>query len=106
MDFLVRMRAIEPIPLPLAEVGHLAKAQMDYWDRLMAAGKVVYTAPYVGRRARVAIYSVDSNDELFNLINEDPLFRYLEREVTPLATNEQLRDLYQSLIDADSDGES
>ena len=100
MDFLVRMRAIEPIPLSMSELGRLAKAQVDYWDRLMAAGKVVYTAPYVGRRARVAIYRVESNDELFTLINEDPLFRYLEREVTPLATNEQLKELYQTFIDA------
>ena len=99
MDFLVRMRAIEPIPLTMEELGALAKAQMDYWDRLMAAGKVVYTAPYVGRRARVAIYRAESNDELFTLINEDPLFRYLEREVIPLATNEQLRALYQTFID-------
>ena len=99
MDFLVRMRAIEPIPLPLNELGRLAKAQMEYWDRLIEAGKVVYTAPYVGRRARVAIYRVESNDELFTLINEDPLFRYLEREVSPLATNEQLRELYEGFID-------
>lgn len=98
MDFLVRMRAIEPIPLPLDELGRLAKAQVDYWERLMAAGKVVYTAPFVGRRARVAIYRVESNDELFTLINEDPLFRYLEREVVPLATNEQLKELYQTFI--------
>lgn len=30
MDFLVRMRAIEPIPLTLKELGRLAKAQVDY----------------------------------------------------------------------------
>lgn len=100
MDFLVRMRAIEPIPLPLEELDRLAKAQVEYWERLMAAGKVVYTAPFVGRRARVAIYRVESNDELFTLINEDPLFRYLEREVVPLATNEQLKELYQTFIDS------
>ena len=100
MDFLVRMRAIEPIPLPMEELGRLAKAQVDYWERLMAAGKVVYTAPFVGRRARVAIYRVESNDELFTLINEDPLFRYLEREVVPQATNEQLKELYQTFIDS------
>ena len=98
MDFLVRMRAIEPIPLPMDELGRLAKAQVDYWERLMAAGKVVYTAPFVGRRARVAIYRVECNDELFTLINEDPLLRYLEREVIPLATNEQLKELYQTYI--------
>ncbi len=100
MDFLVRMRAIEPIPLPMEELGRLAKAQVEYWERLMAAGKVVYTAPFVGRRARVAIYRVESNDELFTLINEDPLFRYLEREVIPLATNEQLKELYQTFTES------
>ena len=46
----------------------------------------------------MAIYRVESNDELFNLINEDPLFRYLEREVVPLATNEQLKELYETFI--------
>ena len=104
MDFLVRMRAIEPIPLPLEELGRLAKAQVEYWERLMAIGKVVYTAPFVGRRARVAIYRVESNDELFTLINEDPLFRCLEREVVPLATNEQLKELYQTFIGTAEDG--
>ena len=39
MDFLVRMRAIDPIPLLPAELGRLALQQVDYWDRLMAAGK-------------------------------------------------------------------
>ena len=132
MDFLVRMRAIDPIPLPPADLGRLALQQVDYWDRLMAAGKVVYTAPFVGRRARVAIYSVESKviNSIFwgnvgrsfmstrgfeisyscvegqlpqgeGNINQDPLFRYLEREVVPLATNTQLRELYRSIIDAD-----
>lgn len=97
---MVRMRAIDPIPLPPAELAQLALQQVDYWERLEREGKLVYSAPFVGRRARVAIYSVESNDELFTLINQDPLFRYLEREVVPLATNAQLRGLYQSIIDA------
>ncbi len=99
MDFLVRMRALDPIPLPIPELAKLAVQQLDYWDRLRGDGKLVYTAPFVGRRARVAIYSVNSNDELFDLINQDPLFPYLEREIVPLASNERLRELYQSRID-------
>ena len=98
MDFLVRMRSIEPIPLTMSELGKLAQAQLAYWDDLIAKGKVVYTAPFVGRRARVAIYRVESNAELFDLINQDPLFVYLEREVVPLASNEQLRELYGTFI--------
>jgi muconolactone delta-isomerase len=92
------MRSIEPIPLSMSDLGKLAQAQLDYWDDLMARGKVVYTAPFVGRRARVAIYRVESNAELFELINQDPLFVYLEREVVPLASNDQLRELYASFV--------
>ena len=103
MDFLVRMRAIQPIPLPPAELAQLALRQVEYWGDLMERDKVVYTAPFVGRRARVAIYRVDSNDELFDLINQDPLFPYLEREVVPLATNEHIQELYKSMLDRDGD---
>lgn len=92
------MRSIEPIPLSMSDLGRLAQQQLDYWDDLMARGKVVYTAPFVGRRARVAIYRVESNAELFELINQDPLFVYLEREVVPLAGNDQLRTLYAGFV--------
>lgn len=98
MHFLVRMRAIQPIPLEPAELAVLAQKQVDYWERLTEQGKLVYTAPFVGRRARVAIYDADSNDELFDLINDDPLFVYLEREVTPLSTNEHIRKLYKRMM--------
>lgn len=93
------MRAIQPIPLPAAELATLALQQVDYWERLIEQGKVVFTAPFVGRRARVAIYDADSNDELFDLINDDPLFPYLEREVVALSTNDHIRKLYQRMID-------
>jgi muconolactone delta-isomerase len=76
----------------------LAHRQLEYWDRLETAGKVLFTAPYVGRRARVAIYNVDSMEELFDLVNEDPLFPYLDREVVPLGTNEQIRTLYARML--------
>lgn len=101
MHFLVRMWAIQPIPLTRSELANLAIQQLAYWDELQARGKVVYTAPYVGRRARVAIYEAESNEELFDLINADPLFPYLEREVVPLSTNEQIRKLYLSMLEGD-----
>lgn len=94
MRFLVRMWAIQPMTVAPKELSALALEQLDYWDRLEQAGKVIFTAPYVGLRARVAIYDVDSTDELFDLINDDPLFPHLDREVVALATNQQLRKLY------------
>ena len=96
--WLVRMRAIEPIPVSRAELAALALQQLEYWDRLEAEGKLVFTAPFVGRRARVAIYAAESNSELFELINQDPLFPYLEREVVPLASNDQLRNAYEGRL--------
>lgn len=96
MDFLVLMRAIEPMPIPGEQVADLALQQMRLWDELIERGKVVYTAPYVGRKARVAVYRVDDLDELLDLINADPLFHYMQREVIPLASNEHLKGIYRA----------
>jgi muconolactone delta-isomerase len=98
MKFLVRMWAIQPIAVSPPELAALALKQLEYWDRLQQRGKVIFTAPYVGQRARVAIYEVESTNELFDLLNEDPLFGVLDREVIALASNEQLRALYQQRL--------
>ena len=100
MKFLVRMWAIQPITVSPKELSGLALKQLEYWDRLLADGKVIFTAPYVGQRARVAIYEVESTDELFDLLNADPLFGILDREVIALGSNEKLRALYRQRFDA------
>ena len=102
MKFLVRMWAVHPMTAGPQELASLALRQLDYWDRLQEKGKVIFTAPYVGQRARVAIYEVESTDELFDLINADPLFGQLDREVIALGSNEKLRALYQQRLDASS----
>jgi muconolactone delta-isomerase len=102
MKFLVRMWAIHPMTVGPKELSGLALQQLEYWDRLQQEGKVIFTAPYVGQRARVAIYEVDSTDELFDLINDDPLFGQLDREITALSSNEKLRALYQKRFDTSS----
>ena len=102
MKFLVRMWAVHPITVPPQELAALALKQLEYWDRLQQDGKVIFTAPYVGQRARVAIYEVESTDELFDLINADPLFGVLDREVTALGSNDKLRALYQQRLNASS----
>ena len=98
MKFLVRMWAVHPITVSPQELSALALRQLEYWDRLQQEGKVIFTAPYVGQRGRVAIYAVESTAELFDLINADPLFGVLDREVIALASNEQLRALYQKRL--------
>lgn len=102
MRFMVRMWAIQPITVSPHELSLLALRQLEYWDRLIAEGKVIFTAPYIGQRARVAIYQVESTDELFDLINADPLWSVLDREITALGSNEKLRALYQQRRDTPS----
>jgi muconolactone delta-isomerase len=102
MKFLVRMWAVHPITVAPQELAGLALEQLDYWDRLQQEGKVIFTAPYVGQRARVAIYEVESTDELFDLINADPLFGVLDRQITALGSNDKLRALYRQRLDASS----
>jgi muconolactone delta-isomerase len=102
MKFMVRMWAILPIPVSPKALSELALRQLDYWDRLQQEGKVVFTAPYIGQRARVAIYDVESTDELFDLLNADPLFGLFDREVTALGRNDKLRVLYQYRLDTSS----
>lgn len=95
MDFLVLMHAIEPMTIPGPAVADLALAQLALWEKLIEAGKVVYTAPYVGRKARVAVYRVDTIEELLDYLNQDPLFHHMQREVIPLAANDHLRRIYE-----------
>ena len=102
MQFMVRMWAILPITVSPKELSVLALQQLDYWDRLEEEKKVVFTAPYIGQRARVAIYDVESTDELFDLLNADPLFGVFDREVTALGRNDKLRVLYQNRRDTSS----
>ena len=103
MDFLVLMRALQPMPISNKELKKRAFGQLDYWDRLGKLGKIAYTAPYVGRRARIAVYQVETLDELMQLINEDPMFPYMDRDVIPLGTNDELRKVYHALQDEAED---
>jgi muconolactone delta-isomerase len=96
------MWAIQPIPVSPKELSALALQQLDYWDCLQEEGKVIFTAPYIGQRAHVAIYDVESTDELFDLLNADPFFGLFDREVTALGRNDSLRSLYQNRLDASS----
>lgn len=52
--------------------------------QLESNGKVVTGGAMIGRRAGVVIVDVESNDELFDVLNRLPLSGYLEWEVIPL----------------------
>jgi muconolactone delta-isomerase len=97
MLFLNILRAYMPLPIPLAEWAELAVKHRDYLRRLEKAGKIKFTAAFLGKRARVIIFDVESDEELFECINADPLFNYMEREVIPLISNEKVYSIYEAI---------
>ena len=97
MLFLNILRAYMPLPIPLAEWAELAVKHRDYLRRLEKEGKIKFTAAFLGKRARVIIFDVESDGELFECINADPLFNYMEREVIPLISNEKVYSIYEGI---------
>lgn len=93
------------MPLSPEKVAALALEQLAYWEKLQNGGQVIYTAPFVGKRARVAVYRVDSTGELLDLLNADPLFFFMDRDVVPLADNDHLRAIYEGRRDVTRDSE-
>ena len=74
----------EPRPEPPTGI---AEARQRFWtwvDPLIAAGRVRSIHAKVGRGA-VALFDVESNDELHTLLSALPLFPYMKLHVTPLA---------------------
>jgi len=59
--------------------------QQDYGARLMAAGKLEVRYHLVGGHGGAWIYSVDSNEELDNLLAQAPVYNMASYQVLALA---------------------
>jgi muconolactone delta-isomerase len=95
--FLHLMRAYGPLPIPLKEFAKAANEHAKWIKKLEKQGIIKFTAAYIGRRARVIIFDVKSDEQLFETINADPLFPYTERETYPLISSEKVYDIYEKL---------
>ncbi|HJX22923.1 MAG TPA: muconolactone Delta-isomerase family protein [Candidatus Bathyarchaeia archaeon] len=102
MLFLNILKAYMPLPIPLAQFAELAVKHRDYLRRLEKEGKIKFTAAFLGKRARVIIFDVESDEELFECINADPLFNYMERETHALISNEKVYSIYEGIEKASS----
>jgi hypothetical protein len=91
------MRALNPLPIPLTEFAMYANQHAKYIKQLEKEGVIKFTAPYIGRRARVIIFEVKSDEQLFEAINGDPLFPYTERETIPLISNDKVYAIYERI---------
>ena len=57
-----------------------------------------FTAVFLGKRARVMILDVESDVQLFDVLNCDPLFNYSDREIYPLIRHENAYARYENLL--------
>lgn len=84
MLFFVRAELSEQPPMPREQYLGMIASTWQVIKQLEANGKVVTGGAMIGRRAGVVIVDVESNDELFDVLNRLPLSGYLEWEVIPL----------------------
>lgn len=85
MLFLVHMIVNIPKDLPQDVTKEILAKEKAYSQDLQRSGKWASIWRVVGEYANYSIFDVESNDELHDLLNNLPLFPYMEIKVTPLA---------------------
>ena len=87
MLFHVRMDVAIPHDLDPARRAEIVAREKAYARELQQAGTWRHIWRVVGEYANISIFSVDSNEELHELLSGLPLFPYMTIKVTPLAAH-------------------
>ena len=85
MKYLVHMDVKLPTDLPAAEAAEVKSKEKAYSQQLQRSGKWPEIWRVVGEYANYSIFDVDSNDELHEILQNLPLFSYMDISVVPLA---------------------
>jgi muconolactone D-isomerase len=85
MKYLVHMDVNLPADLPAHEAAEIKATEKAYSQELQRSGKWPEIWRVVGEYANYSIFDVDSNDELHEILQNLPLFPYMEISVVPLA---------------------
>ena len=74
-----------PADFPAAEAAEIKAKEKAYSHELQRSGKWPEIWRVVGEYANYSIFDVDSNDELHEILQNLPLFPYMDISVVPLA---------------------
>lgn len=85
MKYLVHMDVNLPADLPPHEAAEIKATEKAYSQRLQHSGKWPEIWRVVGEYANYSIFDVESNDELHEILQNLPLFPYMDISVVPLA---------------------
>jgi len=80
----------------------LLPAHFKFLDDLEKKKKLETSYHLIGQQGDVLIVNVGSDEELANVVGEDPLFFYSEREVYPLTTREAHKRRLQRILRKES----
>ena len=85
MKYLVHMDVNLPADVPADEAAEIKAKEKAYSQQLQLSGKWPEIWRVVGEYANYSIFDVDSNDELHEILQNLPLFPYMDISVVPLA---------------------
>lgn len=85
MEFLARLEQDIPPDMDPERLAAIKAAEKVRGEELAAAGKLRRIWRLPGRRAVMALYEVDSADELNDIISSLPLFPWMDVTVTALS---------------------
>ncbi len=87
MEFLARIEQDISPDMDPARLAEVKAAEKVRGEELVAAGKLRRIWRIPGRRAVIALYRVDSPEELHEILSSLPLFPWMDIEVTALGAH-------------------
>lgn len=84
MLFQVKMKVIIPSTADRMKVQELSAQELILAQQLQHAGKWMHIWRVAGQWANISIFSVDSIEELHDILTSLPLFSFMELEITAL----------------------
>ncbi|MBD7995097.1 muconolactone Delta-isomerase [Arthrobacter sp. Sa2CUA1] len=85
MKYLVHMDVNLPVDMPAREAAEIKATEKAYSQQLQRSGKWPEIWRVAGKYANYSILDVDSHDELHEILQNLPLFPYMQISVVPLA---------------------
>jgi muconolactone D-isomerase len=87
VKYLVHMDIHLPTDMPADQATELKATEKAYSQQLQRAGKWPEIWRVVGEYANYSVFEASSHDELHEILQNLPLFPYMDLTVVPLATH-------------------
>lgn len=84
--------------VPIQRLTKLIPAQMKYVHELMRKKKIELYYHMIGQEGHVIICEVASEEELSEIVGDDPLFFESRREIYPLISYEKHENRFRKLL--------